>query len=271
VGRIASFAVVVALSMGLCSCRRLTSPEPPDMSAVLAAYAGPTAPLDVALATALAERARADAQSVDSLDGLSIVTTVINGLQGGSASPIDGTVDAAAAGDGAPSGLIVGDTVIDGDGYLILEHRCPGWADDTEDPGTMRLTVLVRDTAIYEVVWGSLERCRLTAAGTDVEASLTLAVHLDRRISIQQFHPLGITASIDGSVRVRADPTANPVSLDFRVSEGGALQFRVQGATGHVVATVGASVWQVEATNGVFACDFDARRCTDGSGGEVTW
>ena len=270
-GRTRAVVIGLAALAALGGCREVTSPEPPDMSGTVAAYDAPTAALDVELARIVAERAVESGAVIEDVDGLSVVGAAVNGFQPGAAPGVDAGPPAPV--DAGTPGIAIGDTVINGNGYLNVTHRCDGWDGDPGEPGDMQLYVLVVDSTIFEVVWGEMHRCRFSTGAEDVEVDGFVAVHLDERITVQAFEPEAITARIAGSVLRRGEASPTEIDFDFRVRLEGQIDVRIVGpGNTHVIATAGVSEWSIRATNGTFGCDFGMRRCGNLDSGEViTW
>ncbi len=263
----AGAAIVCAASTG---CRGLSAPTPPDLSGVVEAYRTPTAVLDVESGSSLTAGALDGESTLAEAQGFDILSALVDTLTAGPPPPTDASVqqaDAGAAAADASTGVEIGGAVIEGNGYLRVERACEG-AEDGGPRGAVQLTVLARETAIHEVVWGSFEHCRM--GGNELQGYV--ALHLGGRLGLSGFGGTDFTVVTDITLTDARTGEQHRVAFDFQVQLSGATRFRAARQDGsHFIVSPGPTGWTVEAANGTFNCDFIGRSCQRADGEMVQW
>lgn len=241
----ASRALLLSLSaVGGGACGQLELPEPPDMSALVEAYRTPTGDItarNAALVGFDITRAARDAESQSYLEIASEVVEELEDLGGGSPTAAD-----AAGEDQQPS--LLGNR-IDIAAIAHLEHVCPGWEQETENPdattsGMARIIATLDDRGLIPTVWGTFERCRIVRGGERSEIDGPFRIHFgdgQARVSLQALSAAGYLAEVDADV-LSIDTDGNEAeftsTVHFKVFLNGEVHFLVSLADGTTLIVV---------------------------------
>lgn len=240
-------------------------PEPPDMSALVEAYAHPTADLDQPTADQLAADLRARLDLSDALDDLeTFVDDVLAPSleQEGSARRRDTTSS----------------VTLEGDGFARIEHVCRGWGTDAlvdeEANGHLALTTTFTDAGFDPVIWGEAVGCRTLIAGHEVLFDGGINLWIGEDLAIDRFGDGPILFQLLAALEVDGDSWAD-AEFDLEICPGaattcvpGTADVKVDVAGGNLVFYLapGRTEGGFRAANGDWPCTFDGSDavCTNG-------
>ncbi len=262
--RIVFFASLLAVF----ACSDLPDrPEPPDMSALVAAYANPTADLDQAAADELAADLRARLDLSDALDQLEsfvddVLIPSLEQDQGGSARRRDPTSS----------------VTLEGDGFARIEHVCAGWGAepvvDEEQNGHLALTTTFTDAGFDPVIWGEAAECRTLIADHQVMFDGGVNLWIGENLAIDGFGTAPILFQLIAALEVDGDSWVDD-DFDIQICpssatacEPGSLEIKIDVAGGNLVFYLapGRTEGGFRAANGDWACTFEGSDavCTNG-------
>jgi hypothetical protein len=265
--------------------RNVDKPPPPDMQALIDAYAAPTASLGSntigELASALAARIHSADQLVLDQRLADAARDALQQLARNAQSPALAAPQALR--EGADLEASAQALTIQGEGYAVVTRICDGWGTlpvpDLAN-GMSQLTIGFDEQQVDPVIWGTFSMCRYRAgehliqidgaspdrAAGDLRAYVGAGITLANAASFP--NPILIQvlarATVDG-VEVMGSFSAR-IALATR-----ALELLVPLPSGNVIVAVDAArstQVQVRAANGTFSCDYQALRCSDPSGAQ---
>jgi hypothetical protein len=267
--------------------RNVEKPPPPDMQALIDAYAAPTATLGASTIGDLASALTARIQSADQLVlDQRLADAAREALQQLARSTQTTTTVA------APQTLREADDLqasaqaltIKGAGYLVVTRICDGWGTlpvPDLGNGISQLTIGFDEQQVDPVIWGTLSMCRyrvgehliqLDGASPD-RAAGDVRAYIGPGITLANAASLPNPILIEVNARATVDGVAVMGSFSARIALATrALELLVPLPSGNVIVAVDAvrsNVVSVRAANGTFSCDYRALRCSDPSGAQL--
>jgi hypothetical protein len=230
-----------------CTAPHVVKPQPPDLSGLVASYESPGADFDPSLASDV----QVALGAASALLAQTQITPQLTALFGDLVQPL--------ATDGSSAAKLA----LTADGYLTVTRICPGWTlppvADAAQNGSFDATATFSERGLDPVAWGTLSACRylvgqsqleLTALpGRDVALSVYWGQDADPDALTERtlLFSLGLGAVLDG--------TALSLDLDFRLLQGGAVEYRLEPELGSLIVRVATDRSVVlRARNGTFAC-----------------
>lgn len=215
-------SVVTAAILGACT-RALVLPNQPDLTPLARAYDAPDGVLDAAEAEQIAQDAKPRLEDVRQIDAKSYFGPAVDAVERGFSTK------------GIPT---EGSDTIKVDAVGVATKPCPGFADASE-PGSIRLTMVVRESRVDHVTSGHAEGCKaeLEVAGRHVRISYTgdFDVYATSFAS-PDVESVPWLASIRGDLTI--DDRKLPLEFDFLASSRG-VAVRIPWTNGtHVVAAL---------------------------------
>jgi len=284
--------LLVQLMATSCAERlREPKPTPPEMGALLQAYATPTAPLDAGTIQQLLGPLEERFQLLERLDGLDqVFTRVIEPALAGEPSKRSGALTSSPAAAGAsgsgvtapPSArLAVRQQALDleGEGFLRVRYICDGWEGpgviDEAKNGRIELTINFTDQGVDPVVWGRFARCRYPAREHRLLLDAALQLHVGESIQVDTFGQSPILVRLLGSITID-DRLVETSDFDFRVDQlAGKLEIRLLTDDGnHLIYFTIPAQQQTQgffAANGTWTCDLEQRRCSSEDQSSFSW
>ncbi len=259
-------AVLAAAALGAACAEQADTPTPPDVSALLAAYASPSAPLSGAVVSEVLPRLTDAKREAEELGHFDFLRSAIEKARD-QLDELDKTREETPLGAlGAISG------------HATVTTRCPGWtAGSPEAPrGTAALTAVLEPDRLAKTLWGPATDCHLDPSGVRVALDGSLSVTLLGDTRYGAAHEGDMLFAFDGTRSTFDALSASPWTLDFLIGPEGALDIHLDTAESGAVVYVRDDVEGTEgfrAANGTFDCDFGARRCESATGEneEITW
>lgn len=237
--RLGAFATLFAAS-GLIACAKDTTsaPEPPDVTALRAAYAPADGPFSAKAAPFVA---RGVYEKVTALaQGQSILTEVQDLLHAlDKNAEMDAGVGGAGGASAAETGLAVAEQGLSGQAtaWARVRHICEGFSGheppDMDENGRIDLFVTYRsDDGVNDVVWGDFHACRLPA-GADAKQELGGLVTL-------VVNAYGADGGLFALDMTWLDPAgvATPLRVDFAFDTGRLVMSQALPDGGHVLVGV---------------------------------
>jgi hypothetical protein len=256
-------------------------PEAPDMSALVSAYAAPTADFDEQAASdvaALLESRVASLVDIDEL-GAWMEDTLASLGDDAMAAP------RLAAAPGASIGMRRQAVTLSGDGFARIERICSGFGAmapiDRDANGTFDLTAGFSDSGLDPVVWGRAVDCHQEADGAEMLADGAVSLYVGTNLQVGELDATPILFQLTVfSLIVDGEEILAAEGFDFQVCRGetGAC------VPGHFellldLGTDRTLVFYIDsarvsggfrAANGLWDCDFAGLTCSDGKGQTVT-
>jgi len=244
-------------------------PKPPDMAALVDAYANPTADLDQAAADQLAAslRARLDlAGALDNLEGLidEVLAPSLEEDGGGAARRRDGTSS----------------VTLEGDGFARIQHICRGWEAepviDEDESGRLSLTATFSDAGLDPVIWGELDECEELIADHQVFFDGEINLWIGENLTASHFGDSPILFQLVAEMEVDGE---NWVDADFDIEvcpngaadcTPGSLEIKIDLGEENLVFYLapGRTEGGFRAANGDWPCSFEGSDAVCTSGGE---
>lgn len=269
-----SVAIVVAVA----GCGEDLSeeiPTPPDMSALVGAYAAPGGTLTPEASDNLAETLSTRVAAFEGVGGLDFLAGIIGGLGGAEGDAL--TYDPGPDTEVRRQPAEVGGTSLEGDGFFKIHHICHGWDGapwPDEADGRADLIAVFTDAGISPVVWGAFSQCRYLL--NDGEALFQSGIRVYTGASFQGLTPdgaLDLLFDLQGAVDLNGEPLLTSAeTLDFRVT-GAGLEIRLPVADGDIIFYSKADpscsdecgeLLGFRAGNGDFLCDATTSVCSNG-------
>jgi hypothetical protein len=242
-------------------------PEPPDMSALVAAYANPSADLDQATADELAADLRARLDLSDALDHLEswvddVLAPALEQDGGGTARRRDTTSSVR----------------LEGDGFARIEHVCGGWGAepvvDEDANGHLALTTTFTEAGFDPVIWGEAVECRTVIADHEVLLDGGVNLWIGENLAIDHFGDTPILFQLLATLEVDGESWAD-TDFDIQICpssatscEPGAIEIKLDVSAGDLVFYLapGRTRGGFRAANGDWACTIDGSDavCTNG-------
>jgi hypothetical protein len=260
---------LIALAAAACAPDIPDKPRAPDMSALVAAYRTPTAPLDQVTGDELIGRV------VDRLE----LTDALGALEG----VVDDVLDPAIAeGEPAEEGGAVArktggnrNVTTEGDGYLQIRHVCRGFGAMPPVArlanGALEATVGFTEAGLDPVVWGTFTTRESVIGDREVLIDGVLEIYLGESLQVDHFGDSPLLFSLAAEVAVDGETMAAP-AFDFQVCPrgasdcpGGTLEILVATPGGeHMTFFLdpGRSTGGFRASNGLWSCDLDEAGAT---------
>lgn len=254
------------------SCNSLDIPAAPDVLPILDAYGNPDADVTGEI---MASRADGISDSRDGFEDSDIyeeVLDVIVSIQ----EELDASTDEQ------------GDITLDGigtfpspSGAVEVNFICTGWGEtetaDSEQNGTLDLTMRLVGGSIGPLIWGTATGCqyRTTVAGEAFEVSYDgdIAVYFgDFFSTTESLRERLTTFIISGTIGINGKDV--PIDRAFRVDESGRLDILIQLADGtnFIYFFDGERFAQgIEDASGRFGCNLEDRQCSTGSEPSFSW
>ncbi len=259
-----------ACALVACAADEDTKPTPPDLDALVAAYAMPTRAFDEAAAIEVEAIVESKVKALLHLDDLaSELESVLNALAEDEAMQF------------APQRHAI---VLEGEGFARIERICRGHGDpapaiDKAANGHLDLTVNYSEKGLDAVIFGGAVRCLEQVASTRLAINGAIRFHIGENLKLAQvsgspvlFQLADFALDVDGTrivdggfdFQVCRGTTSNCVPGNIEVllglSSGTSLVFYVD-----LVKKTGG----FRGANGIWTCDFAASRCTDANGSVV--
>jgi hypothetical protein len=247
-------------------------PEAPDMSALVQAYAAPTAPLTRESAAEVLEQVTALLAQLERL-----------GIEEQLLDTIDTTIDEQLEQTSEPGSSTQASTrehtgqsrqrLESGEAYLIATRICAGFGPepvpDRKANGAITLNMGLTGDSLDSVLWGAFQDCKYLVGESEVRLAGagvtpgTYAVYVGDGVKLKDFTVSKVLLQL--SLWAEVDGEGELVELDFYLDlETRDLELRVPLEDGYVIAQAGASLLGVRASNGDFVCDAEARSCDSG-------
>lgn len=170
---------------------------------------------------------------------------------------------------------------VEGEGFLELTRICDGWGPQPvadEANGSLRLNVNVTDLQVDPVIWLTASDCRylegdvpiLLGAGSRRDVGdLRIFVGNNLRVGDLGTEPMIIDVDVTAGVDPDGGGTTEGIDFDIKLSPAAALvEIRVPLSTGDIIVGTSAStIVQIRAINGLFDCDMGL--CVNEAGDEV--
>jgi hypothetical protein len=262
---------VVALAAAACADDLPDKPEAPDMSALVAAYASPTATFDQPTADALIDRIGQRLALVDRLEA----------LEGFLADALAPAIEEGAGGDddeGGASARRVGRAsfTIEGEGFLQIRHICRGFGAtpppvDAAENGLLTATVGFTEAGLDPVLWGTFEDCESVVADAEVLLDGGVNLYLGENLQIGGFGDAPILFELTARVTIDGEAVAEP-RLDFQICPSsatscpaGTLELLFETTGGQTLTffvAPGRTTGGFRAVNGQWDCGFDEAGAT---------
>ncbi|MBI4701326.1 MAG: hypothetical protein HY744_09235 [Deltaproteobacteria bacterium] len=267
--------LLVPCAAAAAACQQpVEKPTPPDMSALVAAYANPSGTFDQA---AVQEMVDTVTKTLNSFAELGI---------DGRLGELLGTLgDSVSGPESQPQGEVKsedGALVIEGEAYLEITRICSGWGPEPKpDPanGTLTLNVNLTDIRLDPVLWAGAAGCRYRQE--DVTVLLDrgsrrdvgdVRAYVGEQATLDNLGKQPIIVEVDVTATLQADAggAAATVAFDVRlVPDPQTIEVRVPTSRGDLIAgSSSQGIVQVRASNGTFACD-GSGRCKNDKGDEV--
>jgi len=264
------FYCLVSLLPSLACSDLPDRPEPPDMSALVAAYASPTADLDQPTADELAADLRARLDLSDALDHLE---SFVDDVLVPSLEPDEG-------GGTARRRDTTSSVTLEGDGFARIEHVCAGWGAepvvDEETNGHLALTTTFTEAGFDPVIWGEAVECKTLIADHEVLFDGGVNLWIGENLAVDRFGDSPILFQLIAALEVDGDSW---VDTDFDIEicpssattcEPGSIEIKIDVAGGDLVFYLapGRTAGGFRAANGDWACTFDGSDAVCTNGGE---
>lgn len=273
-------------------------PRGPDMSAVVEAFATPTADFTNDVAASFAVNAftalgisgdlGAHCEPEQPCAGPQILVEALGGLLNPGGDDSRGDDPAAPVGEAELRRfeLNVGGVEVDAEGFAEITTICPGLAEaagrtfaDIQN-GSIKLTSTFTAAGIDPVIWGTAAQCILGVDGVaqTLDAALNLWVgdNFDLDGDLEALGQSPIIFDIHGT-RAIGDAGASALDLAFKAG-GGVFELLVPQGDEHLILAKRGEEIAFRAANGVFRCatlgqGFASGACEDVAGdfGEVQW
>lgn len=264
------FPPFAALCLCACGAQPIDKPEPPDMTALVAAYDAPDGTLDQAAVAALTAELLERAPIVAQLGFDVTIAGVVDQAAQSSEEPSSETTSV--PGSDAELAADEGGSLLQGEGYLVITRICNGWSSPAvaaKENGRMALTAGFTEAGLDPVVWGTLTECKylfddtpVTVGGRGSDDDGDVRLHLASKDLLS--NPL--LFDLDAEVTLGVDPPRD-VDFDFRILPGQGFELRLPATNGHVVVQVAdGQLGTIRADNGDFTCDLGAGTCTNEAG-----
>ena len=242
-------------------------PKPPDMAALVDAYANPTADLNQAAADLLAAdlRARLDlAGALDNLEGL--IDEVL-------APSLEEDSGATARRDPTSS------VTLEGDGFARIEHICRGWGEppfEEDESGHLALTTTFSEAGLDPVILGELDECRELIADHQVFFDGEINLWIGENLTASHFGDSPILFQLVAEMEVDGESW---VDADFDISvcpngaadcAPGSLEMKIDLGDQNLVFYLapGRTEGGFRAANGTWPCSFEGSDAVCTNGGE---
>jgi hypothetical protein len=245
-------------------------PTPPDMSALVSAYAHPTLSLDAQNIASIADARGVVGAIVDKARSL------VPSIEAAVHESADQTASPQSSNTGPPT---LHPEAFTGEGFVQVHRICPGWdpngGPNEEANGAIDLTLGFTEKGIDPVVWGTVRACKIGIQ----RASTTLQATFDGKIQLHlgdNGAPFDALTSIPILYECNLSETSSGVTeslaTDFRIDPSGRVEYRVY--SGDLYA-LGWDDLQLRtgyrAANGNFTCDFKNNQCVADSGATLLW
>jgi hypothetical protein len=246
-------------------------PEAPDMTALVAAYASPTANFNSDGAIEVQQLVEDKVRALIDFD------VIVDGMQ---------QALEALGEEGAPSFAPRRAIALEGEGFARVQRICTGFGDpappiDKEANGFLELTVGYSDGGLDPVVFGGATACREQAGGVQMEVAGDVHLFVGEGTGITElasttflFELASFSFAVDGTEVITG-------GFDFEICRGETTAC-VPGHVG-ILLTLGSGTTLVffvdlttktggfRAADGVWTCNFLSGECTDDQGGTVTF
>lgn len=249
-----SMSLLVSLTaLGCLGCAEPEPrPTPPDLSALVAAYAEPSGEVTRESARLLVADGARDLTLVSEAGPfVGLIEKMFTDLAG-----VGGQDNGLAA---QKSGLTVSGVKVEAGGWIVYNRLCPR-ANGMGGRGTIRATALIDIDAFEPVIWGRLSDCRVDGSGIDGD----LALHIDW----VDGEPAGVIARINGLINLGGTAREGEFSVRWSGTTAMALTTLESFGSFLVGFDSGAGQLLIEGSNGRFVCN--DTRC-DGPDGGFAW
>lgn len=242
-------------------------PTPPNMSALIEAYRAPSLPLDdeslPAVLAALDERFDMLAGFCGADDASCTGSDVLFGALGA----VSGTSQSQGALGTTQAALTVGGRTINARAGIRVRRICPGWGEvavPDDAHGLIDLFVTADDGGFDPIVWGEMTRCLVRAGDRrfDFRSRIELVLGDGTLASLTQ--PTFTLFRAVGEVLI--DDRKIALDVDAFLSAAGELRLRLPVGDAHLLFFQGDEGVGLDAANGRFSCDFEARTCQGDAG-----
>ena len=261
--RLLGFVMILA---GCAAEEQRTKPTPPDMSALVAAYAAPSRTFDEQAAVEIQQRVEQEVREL------------------GDASGIIDAIEAAIAalGEEPQARLAPGRApiVLEGEGFAKVTRVCSGHGAppppvDKDANGFVELTVGYTQQGLDPVVFGNAVGCKEQLAGSALDLAGEVHLFIGNNLQVDQLPDTPIMFELAGfSLAADGTPVLSETGFDFQVCRGAATTC-VPGSFELLIGLPGDAslVFFIDlatksggfrAANGKWECDFVAGTCSDG-------
>jgi hypothetical protein len=276
----------LALALVLIGCRndaptgQVDKPIAPSMQATIDAFAAPNGWLDAA---AVLELAGAVSQRTTVIDSLVIDMRLLDAARAAIAQ-IDRQTGVVQQGLSAEKTAVSRQALtVAGEGYLVVTRICDGWGvmpiPDFAN-GTMQLTVGFTEQGVDPVLWGSLAQCKyrlnehlVQLDGRSLDRSRgDVRVYIGNNVTTMMFGTFVEPILVELEAQVILDGMEVAGLLSFQIDVNTReLAMLVPLESGNVIVSFDAAraSTEVRASNGTFACDLPAQRCTAPDGSSI--
>lgn len=250
-----------------CEAKNVDTPTPPDMSALLARYEAPSAPMDLDTVSEIVVRQQEVLGLFQDLGGMQPLLESLFAMGGGASASTDTeSVEAGLAPldvEAVHGALQAGGQVVEGDGYLFLTRVCEGWdgatVPDEATNGSIRLTAVFDDEGFDPVVWGVAEGCRIPNGEHRLLFDGKVRIHSGTLFS-GDTAALEILLSFEG--RADYDDKTYETDMSFRsLVSRERLEIDLEVEGGNVLFFTAGDAQGFEAANGSWDCDFALGTC----------
>ncbi|MBI5535918.1 MAG: hypothetical protein HY898_24575 [Deltaproteobacteria bacterium] len=239
-------------------------PTPPDMSALVGAYAQPSINLDQSNIAAIAQSESTIGAMVDKARALEpLIRSALEQSAKEATKP-------QSSDDSDPS---MQTQALTGEGFMLVHRICPGWVEGApadEANGAMDFTVGFTEKGIDPVVWGSLTACKVGIQGTGSELAGDLRIHLGDNGAA--FDAIASTVLLfEFKMEMKTGDKVDALAADFRLDPSGGIEYRVFAGDPFALYFDDLKQRGYLAANGKFICDFDKKQCSNGTAPTLTW
>lgn len=259
------------LSIVGCAAEERSKPEPPDMSALIAAYATPTATFDGQGATEVQQLVESKVRTLLDFD------VIVDRLQ----------QTIAALGEDAGAAFAPGRPLaLEGEGVATVQRICSGFGDpvppvDKDANGFLSLTAGYSDNGLDPVVFGGATACQEQVSGVQMQVAGDVHLYVGEGTGVTDlasttflFELANFAFEVDGTTEISG-------GFDFEVCRGettacvpghvGVLLTLASGTTLVVFVDLNTKTGGFRAADGVWTCDFGNGECTSETGAKVAF
>ncbi|HEU0035684.1 MAG TPA: hypothetical protein VFQ53_33965 [Kofleriaceae bacterium] len=246
-------------------------PEPPDMSALVTAYASPTSNFDEAAARDVEALVEQKVSALADLDAI--------------AGAIDRALGALAEDDAPAFAPEHQNLVLQGEGYARIERICSGHgspapAIDKDANGYLELTTGYSERGLDPVVFGGAVGCKEQASSAALVVDGQVNLYIGDNLTVDQLGGSPILFQLDDFALQANGSNVIDGGFDFQLCRGttsscvpGHFELLLGLPSGHTIVffiDLASKAGGFRAANGVWTCDFLAGSCANASGATVT-